>query len=444
MRHRLRIWHVVETYPPDYGGGAAITTRDICRLLAERNHEVRVLCSENSDREPYSVRTEFDGQVRVDRMNLPYFKTNDPEGWGLGVLKWRRHERLIDRILRQALRQWRPDIIDYHTTRPLGEQGLLTLGQSGVPLIATLHDAWLICLRVMLLRSPTSVICGGPSALRCLECMYSHYDGSHWRAAFKMPWRLLKLRAYMAYRLWRRAKSRRKIVGAIARSEFMAHVHRPHFRGPVRHIPIGIDLKGLPTERPLRPRKPVRFGFVAGFQPTKGIDHLLNAAASLYRAGLPFQLHVWGSGQGAAREEITRRGLTECVFLRGTFAPEGLWAVYNQMDIAVMATMVAEPFGRVPMEAAAVGVPTLAPAVGGITESIRDGIDGLIYPFRDQSGLEQQMRRIIEDATLLPRLIKNLRPPIDSRDAVAEVECFYASILGLTENRFALSEPDRN
>jgi hypothetical protein len=95
MARKLRIWNIAEVYPPDFGGGAAIYVRDVCGFLAERGHEVRVLCTEGTGRSAYSLRTEFDGAVQVDRLNLPYFRQKDPGGWALGLRRWRAHQRRV-------------------------------------------------------------------------------------------------------------------------------------------------------------------------------------------------------------------------------------------------------------------------------------------------------------------------------------------------------------
>jgi glycosyltransferase involved in cell wall biosynthesis len=428
-RDNLRIWHVLESYPPDYGGGTAITTRDICRFLAKRGHEVRVLCVENANRPCYTIRTEYDGAVRVDRVNLPYFKMHDPDGWQFGLLRWREHEQRIANLFEQMLAEWRPDLVDYHTSRPFGDECLISIARHDVPIVATLHDAYLICPRLNLLDSPVPRPCSRPKPLKCLECLYSHYDGSRAKAAVKLPWRLLKLGVYPAYRLWRRGMARRHVMAAIGRSAFMTQIHQPLLLGPVQHIPLGIDLTDLPAERPIRPRKPLRFGFVAGFQQSKGIWHVLDAAASLKRHGLPFALHIWGPSQEHGDAEIAARGLEDRVFLRGMYAPAERWPVYTEIDVAIMATTHCEPLGRVPMEAAAVGAPTIAPAVGGIPETIRDGVDGLLYRFRDPKHLEHQMRRTLEEPGLVEHLIKNLQPVLDTRSRIPAVEEFYISVL---------------
>ncbi|MCW5970278.1 MAG: glycosyltransferase [Blastocatellales bacterium] len=427
----LQIWHILETYPPGYGGGAAITTRDVCRALAARGHDVRVLCADCIDAEPYSIRCEDDQGVRVERVNLPFI-ARDPDGWLFSKSEWQSHGRRIDELIGKLLEQWRPDIVDYHTSRPFGEQCLIALGGRGVPAVATLHDAWLVCPRVMLLRSPDSSACDGPGRLKCLECSYSYYDGSHARAMLKLPWRVLKLGAYPAWRLKQRERARRRLIGAIARSEFMAEVHRPHIGGVVEHIPLGLNLADLPECKPARPRTPLRFGFIGGFQPGKGIVHVLDAAAVLRGEGLRFELHIWGPGCEGRESEISSRGLNGCAFLRGMYAPEQCWSVYGEMDVALMATLVNEPFGRVPLEAAAMRAPTIAPAVGGIRETIRDGVDGLHYRFRDGEDLTRQMRRILTETGLLEKLMANLSPPLDTRAQAVEVERFYYRVLSST------------
>ncbi len=191
------------------------------------------------------------------------------------------------------------------------------------------------------------------------------------------------------------------------------------------YIPLGVDLHDAPEALPPRPRTPLRFGFVAGFQLHKGIWHVLDACAALKRQGLSFELHVWGPDDERASKEIVSRGLQDRVFSHGLFRRDQMWQVYREIDVAVMATTVCEPLGRVPLEAAAAGAPTIAPAVGGIPESIRHEEDGLLYRFLDVEDLERQMRRVLEERELALRLIGNVRRPPNTADMAAILEAYY-------------------
>ncbi len=227
------------------------------------------------------------------------------------------------------------------TRRALGEECLFAVARNNLPAVAMLHEAWLICAQMMLLRSPQSDACSGPSPARCLECVYSYYDGSHLRAMLKLPWRLAKLGAYPAYRLRRRALARRTLAGATGYSQFITDAHSAHLAGRVEFIPLGINLSGHAGQESPGRRKTPRFGFVAGFQQTKGIWHVLDAARALKREGFDFELHIWGPEQESGRGDIESRDLTDRVFLRGMYQPEDIWDVYADVDVVRMATTVA-------------------------------------------------------------------------------------------------------
>lgn len=424
----LRIWQICENYPPKYGGGAGVIAQDISQALAGQGHDVRVLTTESRPDADYAVRTDYDNGIQVERVNLRYLVDHDPDGWTVGMRSWVRHERAISSVIEDQLAAWAPDIVQYHTTRPFGEAVPRLLARRGIPVVAMLHEAWFICARFWLVRSPLSEPCSGPGPVKCFECMYSHYDGGHARALLKLSWRLPRLGVYPAYRLLRRRVVRRHLTAAIGYSTYMVGVHQRHVPA-TRYLTLGINLDGLPASRPARPRTPLRFGFFGGFQNNKGVWHVLDSAARLKQDGLDFELHIWGPAGSGDTNEIEARGLADHVSLRGMYERRGVWEAYREIDVAVMASTWYENSPRVILEARAVGAPAIAPAVGGIRESIRDDVDGLLYVFRDLDDLERQMRRILTEPGLVNRLIDGLRPVIDTRSRGAALEAAYRSVL---------------
>jgi glycosyltransferase involved in cell wall biosynthesis len=173
----------------------------------------------------------------------------------------------------------------------------------------------------------------------------------------------------------------------------------------------------------------MRFGFMGGFQLHKGISHVLDAATALKGEGLIYELHIWGPGGEGREAEIAARDLSDRVHLNGMYTPDQRWSVYNQVDTVLVATTVSETLSLVPLEAAAVGAPTIAPAIGGLRESIQDGVNGLLYPFREPSGLARQMRRMLTEPGLFARVSSPLGPGVDSRVGGAAVEAALQGIL---------------
>lgn len=424
---KLKIWHIAELYPPDYGGGAAVYIQEVCRFQAEQGHDVRVLCVNTSaEAVEYSVKTDFDGSVRVERVKIP-FRERDPGGWHLSISQWRRHKSDALRIAEDILRTWQPDVVQFHTPYTLIEEILPSVTKRDLPVVGMLHCAWLICPRLNLIKSPTGDSCSGPAPVKCLHCLYSYWDGSNAKSLVKLPWRAAKLGASPAYRLRERDLARRQVDGLIGYSKYMADTHRDHINGEVVHISLGVDMDGLPPERPVRPRNPVRFGFAGGFQEHKGIWDVLDTVKSLKDKGFAFELHAWGPNQSVA--PLAERGIEDVVFLHGMFEPPDKWKIYAEMDVLLMATRRAEPYGRVVQEAAAMGVPTIAPAVGGITEQIDHEVNGFLFKFLDRADLERYMTKIIEEPTLVSRFSEDLWQVVDTRQAVAQIETFYYDLI---------------
>ena len=70
------------------------------------------------------------------------------------------------------------------------------------------------------------------------------------------------------------------------------------------------------------------------------------------------------------------------------------------MDVAVHASVIAEPFGQVVVEAMAAEVPVVATAAGGPLELIESGITGLLVTPGDVDALADALRKLHDDPAL--------------------------------------------
>ena len=129
------------------------------------------------------------------------------------------------------------------------------------------------------------------------------------------------------------------------------------------------------------------------------------------------------------REQASRLGLDGRVRFLGfrSDVPE----LMASMDVVAHTSIVAEPFGRVVVEAMMCGRPVVATRGGGVTEIIRDGETGLLVPPGDASALAAALGTILSDPALAQRLGQSGREDVSDRFSLQET-CRSVSAL-LTE-----------
>jgi len=96
------------------------------------------------------------------------------------------------------------------------------------------------------------------------------------------------------------------------------------------------------------------------------------------------------------RELAVTCGVSERLKLVGAVPPAAMPAWYRSADVFAAAPWY-EPFGLAPLEAMACGVPVVATAVGGLTDTVVDGVTGLLVPPRDPRALGTTMRKLLRD-----------------------------------------------
>ncbi|MBU1045281.1 MAG: lipopolysaccharide heptosyltransferase II [Candidatus Omnitrophica bacterium] len=82
--------------------------------------------------------------------------------------------------------------------------------------------------------------------------------------------------------------------------------------------------------------------------------------------------------------------------------------ILEKLDVLVLATTTEEAFGRVIIEAGAVGVPVVATRVGGVVEIIDNGDNGLLVEPSNPYEISQAVLRFLKDSKLTKSCVKSL------------------------------------
>ena len=169
-------------------------------------------------------------------------------------------------------------------------------------------------------------------------------------------------------------------------------------------IPCGVDRRRFTADGPAEPRgrRGHRLLIACRLVERKGVADAVAALPRLPDA----ELHVAGGPPPEALEAdpearrlralAERLGVADRLVLRGRVDREAMPTLLRSAD-AVVCPPWYEPFGIVPLEAMACGVPVVATAVGGHIDSVVHGVTGLHVPPRDPDALAAALRTLLDD-----------------------------------------------
>jgi D-inositol-3-phosphate glycosyltransferase len=171
-------------------------------------------------------------------------------------------------------------------------------------------------------------------------------------------------------------------------------------------VPCGVDLDRFTPHGPAAPRPSGRHRLVvvSRLVERKGIGNAISALARVPDAELVVAGGPEASQLGAdpeARRLVAlagELGVADRVHLLGRVDQADLPALLRSADLAVCVPWY-EPFGIVPLEAMACGVPVVASAVGGLVDTVVDGVTGVHVPARDPDRLAEAVAGLLADPT---------------------------------------------
>jgi glycosyltransferase involved in cell wall biosynthesis len=176
-------------------------------------------------------------------------------------------------------------------------------------------------------------------------------------------------------------------------------------------VPCGVDLERFTPDGPALPRTRGlrRIVCVTRMVERKGVGNVVSALehvpdAELLIAGGCAQEDLAGFAEAARlRALAAEHGVADRVHLLGRVARPDLPALMRSADVVACVPWY-EPFGIVPLEAMACGVPVLASAVGGLVDTVVDGVTGVHVPPRRPDRVAAALNALLDDPRRRERL----------------------------------------
>ncbi|HIK39326.1 glycosyltransferase [Thermoleptolyngbya sp. M55_K2018_002] len=177
--------------------------------------------------------------------------------------------------------------------------------------------------------------------------------------------------------------------------------------------------------------------FLGRLTPDKGWKFTLKAVPTLVQNLGSNRISLLIAGDGELRDTI-RQSLTGVVdfHLLGRVSPNQIPALMANSDFHVT-TSKKETKGLTLFEAFAAGIPAVAPAAGGVLDSIQPGVNGLLYEPDSTADFVEKLQLLIEDPDLRRRLGQQAREwvlPYGWDQAVDRLVSIWASRLPVATN----------
>jgi len=155
--------------------------------------------------------------------------------------------------------------------------------------------------------------------------------------------------------------------------------------------------------------------------PEKGFDTAIRALARLRPVFPAARLVI--AGDGPERDALARLAdellPTGCVTFLGWVDPARIPAVINDATLLLMPSRWQEPFGLVALQAAQMGRPIVASAVGGLVEIVVDGVTGRLVPPDDPTAMAAAAAALLADPAAAARCGAAARERAEARFSLA-------------------------
>jgi len=418
----MKILLIVHLFFPKHRSGTEVLTLELARGLLRKGHHVEILAGAPCDHEevaspPWLTEATYDG-ITVHHVNYGGSPFSEPAAL---------HSSAPARVelVRQVVSRTRPEIVHVNHFLGLSSEIIPVIRMLRIPVVYAATDFWAVCPQITLRHSFDDKVCGGPGGgVDCIRCCVSRFSRRPayvaWLAkslartgVFRSRWTMLQVDA-----LTRRPQAMAAHVNTanmiISGTKFLADmlIRNGIDASLMRIIPYGIDI-GAVAQRPTMPVRftataPLRVAFMGTMSKHKGPHVILDALAALGDRTREISLQLYGQGSPGHPYFSEIRAKTEqlggSAMLMGTFPHDRIGEVMSSQHLLVVPSLWYESTPLVLCSALAAGIPALVSQLGGMTEVIEEGVNGLSFPAGNATALKGVLLRLLDAPEILAGL----------------------------------------
>lgn len=390
----MKVALVSQEYPPDLSGGIATQTLMKAEGLSRLSHQVFVICR-SMDGSRYESKVGDVTVIRIPGMEVKGVYMSD-------IVQWITYSVNVAAEIEALHERVSLKLVDFAEWAAEGYIWLLNRCEwNYIPAVIQLH---------------------GPLVMFSKTMNWPEVNSEFYRAGTHMEATCIRL-----------------ADGVYSSSECSAEWVRLHYDCTRKNIPVihmGIDTT---TFSPLQESKNIRptIIFVGKFVPNKGVIELVEVACNLVKEFPDLCLRMIGPAENDLMQQLHEKavefGASDLLELSGYMCKEDLAKELSRAHIFAAPSHYEGGPGFVYLEAMACGLPVVACSGSGIDEIVISGENGFLIPRGDIKALEEILRKLLLDKTLVQRISSNARNyvlrEVDSDHCIKKLEVFYYSVL---------------
>jgi len=435
----MNILLVIHQFLPQYASGTEILTYTVAKELKRQGHQVSIFTAHphKGDRK---IKTRFD-QYQYKGITVYRFHHQYAVAEQQPMVELSFANQLAEKYFKKILRQLKPDIIHIFHLDRLGT-GLIDIAvKEKIPAFMTPTDFWLLC-PISQLFLCNNTLCHGPTtyAGNCIKHMtemkniryIKHIPSFVFEMAGQFTNIINKTKHPYAKelhstvnRLKRNMNHANKLHKVLSPTTFMTKKLTTYGinENIIQQIAFGIDTHKKTTHQIKGPKNTkIRLGYIGTLAPHKGCHVLIKAVLSFSPQDLI--LTIYGSTKDFP--EYTRQITEDAknnrnIIFAETFDNHQIEQIINTFDVLVVPSIWYENTPLVVYSAQAFHCPVIASNLPGLSETIHHDINGLLFETGNVNALKHQIKRIIQEKSLLEKLTNNSIIPKNTQTYVDEL-----------------------
>ena len=198
----------------------------------------------------------------------------------------------------------------------------------------------------------------------------------------------------------------------------------------VQHIGSVIAEEIIEHTKPIDPDK-VSIGFIGGVGYYKGVHQLVDAFVRLpEEIKSKSVLNIFGGYSPQYYNAIQHQIIKDDedrnrIVFHGRFSRAEIPGITNKIDFSVLPSLCADTAPQTIFESFNAGLPIIAPRVGGFSDFVVDGKNGLLYEAASVEDLSDKLRIVLQDPGLIPEMRKHIVKTKTMKENVEELLEIY-------------------